>query len=724
MIAAEHLVAGLAWAHAAWLWFWLCGSLVVPPKRGASNSSALLDVILASMSGMAITAIVSFVLGLLHALVPLAVALAVPILFVALWLRGDSVLQAEFVRARWEQLSAACTPGALIVWMIALFLSVPAIVPDNGSDATVFYLPQAAEYAKSHALVVDGWFRYPWYPNNWVLIQTWPFVLGVPNASQFLTWLAGSWTLIAIYGIVAWSRPRGGDVGGESSVVWLGVASSVAFALSPIFQRYSTLGMIDVPSGAIFISVSIAVLIAVRERSSRTVVPLVLCAAFLVGTKVSYVALLPLFAGLLLVVARYAGLSRRSMALVVAVLLLLSSPWYARAFVLAKDPVEPFLNLRLHGVDPKISAEDLRGQLADLHSDNRSLTLLELPWRMFADPQSRESRDLGVTLLIICLPLPVIYLVWCVVRRAREPSPPLVVAIILLYAYGYWNLTSHLERYALLFLPLFAAFVGIVMSGVVRRRRSFGILALITMLLFAVPSPASATYYAAVWDLYYRNVGLYYTGDHEWLVQRSPAYPQLEDLAHLLRRAHALDRRLYVVELGGGTLMAQELGVKMIGDAFGPGRFADLGRAVSHDVLGTWLRRLGVGALLVDQTTLDRDTKYAGLQRALGQMHWRAFRYADSTWVLYVAPDLPRLVIGEGHGSDMTPVAKPAPSRVSALDSARDLSGALLQRQPRSPNVYGTRLRCCPHADDVWGTPVLRRQRVSQPAAGVGAGRP
>ena len=65
------------------------------------------------------------------------------------------------------------------------------------------------------------------------------------------------------------------------------------------------------------------------------------------------------------------GMPRRTAALAVLALLLLSSPWYVRSFVLAQDPVEPLLNLRLHGVDPKLSGDDLSAQVADLRTDTR-----------------------------------------------------------------------------------------------------------------------------------------------------------------------------------------------------------------------------------------------------------------------------------------------------------------------------------------------------------------
>lgn len=685
MAAGQHLVIGLLAAHAAWLWFWLCGSLVLRPVRSPrSPSAALLDFVLASATGIALTAAVSFALGLAHALVPLAAVLAVPALAVLLALRGDSPLRADFARARLAQLRLAFTPGALIVWMLALFLAVPAIIPDAGSDATTFYLPQAFEYAQTHALVVNQSFRFPWYPNNWVLIQTWPFVLGIPDAAQFLNWLSGAFALLGVYGLVA-SESHRGDVHAEPRVAWLGVAAALALAIAPIFQRFSTIGMIDVPAGTMFFGAALAALVAVRERSSRALAALILCAGFLAGMKVSFVALLPLIAGLIVIVARVSALPRRTAALALLALLLLSSPWYVRSFVLAQDPVEPLLNLRLHGVDPQLSSEDLRGQIADLRTDTWPGTLLVLPWRMFIDPNGRESRDLGTSLLVVCLPLPAAYLMWAALRRRRNPTPLLIAAVVLVYAYAYWQFTAHLERYALLFFPLLAAFVGMLAAALVRETPRFGVPALLVMLVLAIPSPAAASYYDTIWLTYYKMVGVYYTDPNTWLELRSPAYPQLEDLAHMLHRAHATGRRLYVVELGGSSLTAHRLGIEMIGEAFGPGRFADLARAVRRGILGPWLARFHVGSLLVAQWSLDGDTKYAGLQDALERLGWRRYRYAYSDWVLFVAPDLPPLVVGEGHDPANGPAGKPAPAKAAAAEEPFDLYGDLVKgyRAPR-----------------------------------------
>jgi hypothetical protein len=693
MAAAQHLLAGLVMAHAAWLWFWLCGSLVLRPVRAPqSRAAALLDVVVTSAAGIALTGLATFALGLAHALTPLAAALAIPLLLGLLALRGDSALRAPFLRARARQLRTACAPGALIVWMLGLFLSVAALIPDTGSDATTFYLPQAFEYARAHALVVDPWLRYPWYPNNWVLIQTWPFVLGVPEAVQFVGWLTGLLALLGVYALVPAMRASDAPGRSDARVSWLGLAATLTLGFQPIFQRYSTIGMIDVPTGTLFFAAALAALVAVRERSARTLTALVVCGAFLVGAKVSFIALLPLLGGLVLIVARNAGAARRTAAVALAALALLSSPWYVRAFVLAQDPVEPLLNLRFQGVDPHFSRADLEGQIADLRTDTRPASLVLLPLRMFTDPAGRESRDLGVTLLVLCIPLPLIYLAWALIKRRRRATPLLLASIVLVYGCAYWNITSHLERYALLFMPLLAAFAGMLLAALAVRRPRARIPALAVLLALAIPSPASQAYIGTIWLTYYTNVGLYYTTPTSWLELRSPAYQQFEDLAHLLRRANALDRRVYVVELGGSDLTAQRLGLTMIGEAFGPGRFSDLGRAVNRQVLPQWFDRFHVSALLIVQSALDTGTHYAGLEQALQSMHWRTYRYAGSDWILYVAPDLPPLVIGEGHDPAAGPEGKPTAMKSPPVPEPADRYGTpdfTLPRADITPEPVG-----------------------------------
>lgn len=661
MAAAQVLVLGLILVHAGWLWFWLCGSLALPPAKDRQRSSdALLDVVLTTGAGVAITALASFGLGLAHALYPIAALAAVPALGVALAARGDSPLRAAFWRLRFAQVRRAVTPGALIVYGIALALAPPALIPDNGTDATAFYLPQALDYARAHYLIVDQWFRYPWYPNNWTLILAWPHVLGLERYVQFLDWLCGALSLLGLYGLVAGMRVPD-ERGREGWVSWFGVAAAVTVATQPIFERFVAVAMLDVPTGAFFLICVAAAVVGIRDRSARVLPVLILCGGFIAGIKISYFLLLPLFCGFAAIIVTRAGGTRRTAATMMALLVLASSPWYVRSFVLAGDPIEPVLNLAVTGKDPKITKEDFQGQLSDLQTDNSPGSLIRLPYVMFAEPASRETRDIGVSLLVFCLPIAIVFVAWSFIARRRRLTPLMVVAIGILYAYAYWNLTSHLERYSLLFMPLLAAFVGMAATAVALRVRRAGYVLVPALLVLAIPSPTAFPYDVQMWDYEYQNIGRYYTDANVWLEYRAPAYWQLQNVAHLLRRAGVAAPRVYVYELGGDTYFAHQFGLEIIGDAFGLARFADLGRATDRGILGKFLAEYNVPVLIASQAQLDEDPMIAGLEPGLRSLGWRKYRYAQSDYVVFVSPALPRLVIGEGHPASAVE-GRPAPA--------------------------------------------------------------
>jgi hypothetical protein len=649
LAALKVFALGVAVAHAAWLWFWLCGSLIGRPRDHVHSEDALLDIVLRSITGIALTGLATFALGLCGALFPATPVAGIVILVSIFIYRGESPLRWDFWARRAALIRAAASPGALIVYFLALVLAVPAIVPDAGSDATSLYLPQALDYARAHRLVVDPWLRFPYYPSNWVLIETWPMVLKLGTLGQFVNWLCGCLTLLGVYGIIVRGARETQGRAGMRGIRAIAIAGAVSLALTAMFVKVLDVGMLDVPAEMFFLATLIATLSALRETGSGAFASLVICAGFLVGVKISFVALLPLFVGLCwIVIARRSG-SRKALAATAVVLLAIASPWYLRAFVLAGDPITPVLNLRFHGVDPHFSRDDFKAQLIDLSADSRPQALLVLPFQLFADFKSRNVRDFGATLVVILIPLPLMYVAWALLRRRLRATPLLIGAIFATYGYGYWICTSHLGRYALLFIPCLIAFVGMLVSSwtlAAVRLRYAGAAA---MCVFACPSSASWNETLLnIWQNDIAGVGLYYTDANTWLELRSPAYSQIEDVAHAFRRARRPDLRVYMVELPGSRYFVKERGFTMLGDAFGPDRYGDFARALLSDELKPYVERFDIGAFIVPEYLLELSPKYVGISQRLHALGWRESRYPDSIWVLFTAPSVPRPSLGEG----------------------------------------------------------------------------
>ena len=648
MLAQQHFVYGLVLAHLAWAWFYLCGTALRKPEpvEGISPAQALLDVVITSASGLALTGFATFVLGLAGLIYPLAAALAVPAVGVVCALRGDSPLRAGFWRLRFGQLKRALSLPAALVWLMAIPLALQAIVPDTGSDATVYYMTYGFEWAHAHRLVVDPWLRLPHTTNNWPLMLTWPYALGVDDYMRFLNWLTGAFTLLAVYAFTARFGRAYRDENAPD-VPAAGVLAALAVALTPMFVEFVDYNMIDVPTSLFFTVSAMAGIRAVQRCTRGVLAEAVVLAAFLIGLKVSLLLLGPLFAALILIALR--GAPRRRAVLALAALVVLASPWYVRSFVYTGDPIDPILNLRFHHADPKWSVADEVNQLGDLRTDTSPGTLLQIPRRLFLDPSGRDLRDTGVSLADTLYVVPLAFLAFVLLARRLRPSPVALAACALAYAYAYWTLTSHLARYVLLFVPLLAAFLALFALALTAHRRiAWRAAALAALALLAIPSP-SPEGRALFWNIYvdeYLLIGQLYAGRTVWLEDRAPAYSSIEYLCRTLPRAHRPHDNVYVVLLGGSQIFFKECGIQIIGDSFGPERYGDLSRAVAHDDVTQWAERFHVGSFMLPDYE-DKIAIFAGLRDTLTELGWREVLFPQSDYIVYLSPETQRAL--EAH---------------------------------------------------------------------------
>lgn len=643
MHAFLHFLAGIFVIHVAWAYFFLWGTaLRLKRSRPATNEEALLAIVLATTSGMAIVGLGTFVLGLLGLIRPLTPLVALAVLLIAFAWLGESPFRAAFWSRRAGLFIAAYSPGALFIWAYGVFRAVPAIIPDTGSDATVYYSVYAFEWAHAHGLTVDYWLRAPWYPVNWVLIETWWFALHIDKYVEFLDPLAGLLTMLATYGFTCWAARRA-NAWNAIIVPIVAVIAAGIFEGSPVYLHWEGIPMIDVPAALFFTAGCVAGIHSILERDRGQVADVVLCAAFLAGIKISYPALLPLFGVLIWIAIKAAGGKTRYAASSIALLLVLSSPWYLRDFILTGDPITPLLNVKLHGVDPKFSGVDVEAQESDLRLDNSPGNLLRLPLGIFLEPESRDYRDWGAPLLLSLVWLPGAVAAYLLMRRSKSQSAMLLTAACLLYADVYWMATSHTIRYAEMFLPLLASLVALAAIISLRRTTYLRYSGIFVMALCAVPSPGSAVWYTIVWREVYMHIGDYYQGRINWLELRSPAYQQMEYLSSVIHESRREDLRVYTSLNGIPNLFYREHGILVIGDVFGPERISDLARAILNDDVQSWLERLHVGAMMLDVDMYDREPVFSILPSELAALGWREHRFPDSAfknYTVYLSPAL------------------------------------------------------------------------------------
>jgi hypothetical protein len=599
-------IAGVAFALLAFAYFYLCGSIVRAPRlapdwepSALNSGAALLDVVIVTASGMAIVGFFTFAAGLAHAIYP-ATLIVLPVALGALAAAlGDSPLKRAFWSRRGTVLRRAVSPGALLVLAGCIVVSYPAILPDPGSDATLYHHVYAFDWATAHRIYVDTWIRGVLYANDWLLIVTWAYALHADAYILFLNWLTGMLTLLGVYGYVV-SRVQCGDPSRPTiRDAALGIAATLTVALTPEFIGYWDLSFVDIPIGFFFFAFAAATVVAIGRRARYPIADVILIGGFLAGMKVSFIAFLPLVAIVAALAARAAGLPRHASAWAAALATLTSVPWYVRNFLIAGDPISPVLNLRFHGVDKYVSQADYNGTIGSISTAHSLSEILTVPLTLFWRPEALQG--VGMSMIVLLLWAPALVVAYAVIRqRPVTRFIPALAASIVLYAYAYWMLTSNFERYALLFIPFFCAFVASLLTLPGPRLQVVKWLAVVALFALATPSPSAQ---ARIMTFRQTNIDanrVGFDGNRDaWLETHTYGYRDVEYIARALHEGRRPDLRVYRLNFEMATLFFKQKGVDSIGEWLGPQRYHDFAYAIDHDDMRNYLDRLHIGVIVI-----------------------------------------------------------------------------------------------------------------------------
>jgi len=623
VFALTELIIGLLVIHVAWAYFFVCGSLLRTrgtPEAEAplSHAEAVLEIVVGTASGIAITGIATFLLGLIHLLYPITFVGMVAATGVAFAALGDSPLRRSFWTRRFAVWCAALSPATVAIYAVALTLSAQAILPDMGSDATAYYYAYALEWARAHQIVVDLWLRFPYYADNWILLYSWMYELGLGRFCALLSWFASALSFFGIYGaVLVLTAPPAGERAFPRLMRHItALIAPATLLLSPAFLHWVDIGMVDVALGYFYFVTMICMILIVTRSRRPYLRDLIVCGAFLIGMKSSLIALVPLMALSVVFASRVLNLSTKRTLALVAILIALSSPWYARNFILASDPVAPVLNLALHGADRLDTVADLQLIKADLNVDHSIPGLLRLPLDIIVKTPARDFREPGVTWLLLLLGVPGIVLAYAIAKRGKGAALALsVAAAFIVYAVGYWNFTSHLARYSLLFYAALATVIASLAVLLAARLRAFcwaPAIPAVLMAVLAIPSPGSGSWLIAHWNETNGSEWYFYQGRERWLA-RSPEISAIRYTGSTLRAMGKWNTNVFALHLSSYFLFFVEEGLTGIGDWIGPGRYIDFVTAVESDQLRDYVDRLQIGAILVQ--TPERSLAFLGLAR-------------------------------------------------------------------------------------------------------------
>src|SRR2546430_1869752 len=422
-------VLGMAVAHLLWLYFFTTGHLLRSKTLEQSRCFSITDLVITSVTGMAVAGFCLLLLGFTH-------LLNRPGIFVALvcegalflWLKGENWLSYSFWKKILRCFIGAWTVPALFIYLLLLILGVPAVLPLTFSDSVSYHLAYAVDWANACRIYVDTFLRFPYYANNFLLFYSALFVLKLGSYCHFLNWLCGLLTCLVV---LAFFTPVDKPFREVTSTWKLSRPQHflipLCVALSPAFLRYLNVAYIDVPIGLFLL---VPILCAYRSSSGQPFErELVVSAAFCGGMKLTLIGHLPFFVGSLLF-ATARRLQRRQIAVLCLHLVGLSLPWYLRNLFEAHDPTPPVFNMLFKHPDP-IFKDDPFPYTADTMTERKPAHLLLLPFRFFTYPQSENFREWGITAMILLLYAPILFLLVQGCWRDRWRASPRLIYLSL-----------------------------------------------------------------------------------------------------------------------------------------------------------------------------------------------------------------------------------------------------------------------------------------------------
>lgn len=562
---------------------WLAGQLTYGERRYGSASE---EFVLKTTVGLAVLVPLLFLLALVGAYRSVAMLLlAAALIAASAWRGGMRELIAPFhgwLRAvrdrRW-------------LWALFLLTSLPALRPATRVDETGYHLAQVQQWVQHGALTVDPYMVYPLYTNNWHLLMGVEMLLGGVSAVHMLTWLGG--VLTALFVLVLLEQAAVPDP--------LRSIATVALFVTPLFQRYLTVGLVDVPL-MLYLTASVALVRGIGPSASpvtvRSLLPPALCVGMFMGMKISNFAFAPLFFGL--AVAR---LRPRDAGRLVLLSLAFSSGWYARNLLIGGDPTPPMLHHALGMPDPFWSIEDVQRLTGDLKRGLSwaPLALLALPVRLVTSTEAGVLRDWPALGYVLLVPFTLLL----VPQLRRRGALGLVASTW--YAVALWIATTYLIRYAY-FLPLAAVSGALVLHVAMQRfgaEAHRGIAALLAAVLMIGPTISALRY---IKTPFAARVPV--SGAERWKFEE--AWAPSAALLDLASSVVPVGDTVYSLGVTQLKYYFERRGYPQIGYEFHRGRYPDLGRAIAAGRTSGFFQSLPARYVVVDTAAAARSLSMSG----------------------------------------------------------------------------------------------------------------
>jgi len=658
MYFAKHFLTGLLAVHLMWAFFFAAG-LVIRREKGEGDEDAenfyLADLVIASVAGMALAGFCLLFLGFTGLLKPapiLATILAAGCVFS--FTGPGNVFSWRFWRRAARLFFGAWNLPAICLWVLFVFLAMPAILPATESDPVRYHLPYALEWANAGRIYVDPFLRFPYYANNFLLLYAALFVFKLGTYCQLLGWLCGLLTCMGIQAFI--SSARACDLHEESPNAWFGHPEQylvpLCLAVCPIFLRYLDTAYIDIPIGLFILT---PILCAYRSFNGHrgAASELVLIAAFCVGAKTTLFVCLPLFLISCILATRNEPPFRKTVGLCL-VLCAFSLPWYVRNLIECGDPIPPLFSVCFNRPDVIFNKADVFVLTHEPATSKDPVYLAFFPFFMVGDPESRNFREWGINGVMLFMYAPVLLLPCCLWLRKRwRPAAGLAyLAAAAVYLQIFWLLASTLGRYALHWLPVYVSCIGVALFSMrnylaarwksVFARRIVGSCACAIATFLCCPlrlrgGERLQKFYADFWKQTIPAVTTY-VDDQRYLIGSIPCYGPTYALIETFKANNKPDRRVLDIGVSTEFYMIKD-DVQVVGDWFGPARYDDLLKEVRHGNCSEYLGRFNIGAVIIrpDILSSESDRKFRG---QLMQNRFIEYRFYQDPTEIYIRAEL------------------------------------------------------------------------------------
>ena len=596
------LAVGLSLVFFFWAYTFCVGSCVLLNFRFESEQPPepfdATDVLVSTCVGFALLIFLLITVAAAHAFFAPVIFASLVLLLVITALTASRRVGGTSILASYRSAASSClNPPWFTILIICVILSAPALLPYNSSDDTLYHFADAINWSNTGSLVVDPFLRFPLAQFNVEILYALFFAFHLNAYVQFVTWI---FFAITATGIVAFAYRLIREAGAPSALAALvALVTSAMFVLLPIALRYSVIGLIDIPAGAMLLALGAA---ATRSQKNypRYGIAMAIIGGSFAGMKLTFAPFVIVAIVLVYVVGFTQNVSKKKILAICTLAVIVASPWYLRNIIVAGDPVDPVINLAMHHSDPFWTQSDFDAQKAELHVN---VPVLFAPIWVFLNPQQAVG-SVSLSYCLLYLPFVLFGVLLCSKTLRTRWRSLFLIDLILVAAISQEMIVSNrVARYSLHFYGLYTIFLCLAtwmfinaLASRLPPKLAYSGRLLSAFVLAVLIIPKETAEYGDFREAYTR---LYFGVKYPTAVlTQVEGYWESQELSRLIV-ASGTQSRVLEFDLENLAYYFREHGITSMGDYWGPGSFNVFKDAVANGTFTKKLSEMDIGAVLI-----------------------------------------------------------------------------------------------------------------------------